>query len=65
MVCSSCQKETPSCELTAYKGRCENCAQQDAPMFPSHTLSGAGKWMKDDDGNRVIIEYQFRAVRDA
>ena len=28
MTCRCCHRETPTCELTAYNGRCENCASE-------------------------------------
>lgn len=66
MNCCRCQTDTPTAELVAYKGICENCWTANAPpanVGAKLELSGSGKFQKID-GERRPVEYDIRASRD-
>jgi hypothetical protein len=67
--CKRCHNPTPSAELTAYKGCCEDCwvgtSREAFSGGGACSLGSAGKRVKNAHGIMIGIDYPCRASRSA
>lgn len=54
MTCRTCQRETPTAELTAYQGRCEDCFTK---RYADQDAVGQREWV--DDTVRRLSKYKL------